>query len=113
MSVQETALDNIAAMCKIYPGLAKNIEQLDQYDFSEFLTDGRSLSNIVDAIEDKYDLIFKEKYGHYTFHWLDMHDINNYLTSRYDVWFQEYTDWVVRKENGAHSKARKRSEDSD
>ena len=84
-----------------------NIECLDKYDFSEFLTDGRSLWNIRDAIEEKYDKEFREKYGIYVFDNLDGEDTCQYFASRDNVWFQEYVDWVVKKEDGVNSKTRK------
>lgn len=76
-----------------------NIICLDKYDFGEFLTNGRSLWNIRDAIEEKYDKEFREKYGIYVFDCLDGEDTCQYFASRYNIWFQEYTDWVVRHED--------------
>jgi len=68
----------------------------DVYDFSEFLTDGRSYWNILDAIEEKYDKEFFQKNGFYLFDELDDEEIRQYFKDRYHVWFQPYTDWVVR-----------------
>ena len=89
-----------------------NVECLDKYDFSEFLTDGRSLWNVREAIEEKYDKEFLEKYGIYVFDDLDGDDTCQYFASRYNVWFQEYIDWVVRHDNGTNEKTRRRAEDS-
>lgn len=86
-----------------------NVEILDKYDFSEFLIDGRSLWDLRDAIEDKYDKEFLEKYGIYTFDNMDGFDTTMYFASRYNVWFQEYMDWVVRHDNGTHEKTRRRT----
>ena len=90
-------------------GNLSHLDCLDKYDFSEFLNYGRSLFNILNAIEEKYDEEFKKEYGIYMFEDLDMDTIMLYFTSRYNVWFQEYTDWVVRREDGANSKTRKRN----
>jgi len=95
--------------CERDSRFAKNIELLDKYDFSEFLTEGRSLWNIRDAIEEKYDKEFFAKYQMYVFDCLDGDDTCMYFASRYNVWFQEYTDWVVRHEDGTNSKTRKRT----
>ena len=111
MSVVETATDNIDKKCKIDTKFKYNIEILDQYDFSEFLNEGRSLWNIRDAIEEKYDKEVKSIYGIYIFDYLNGEDTTNYFTSRYNVWFQSYEDWVVRREYGAYSKTRRRPED--
>lgn len=92
--------------------LKKNIELLDKYDFSEFITDGRSLWNLRDAIEDAYDEEFWNKYQMYVFDHLDGYDTAMYFQSRYNVWFQEYKDWVVRHDNGTYEKTRRRVEDS-
>ena len=74
-----------------------NVECLDKYDFTEFLSEGRSLWNIREAIEEKYDKDCKDKFGIYLFDNLDGEETCQYLASRYNIWFQEYTDWVVRK----------------
>ena len=87
-----------------------NFNCLDNYDFSDFLTEGRSLLNIVENIEIKYDREFKERFGIYMFDNLEMDIIKEYFEDRYNVKFQEYIDWVVRKENGINSKARRRIE---
>ena len=88
-----------------------NIHCLDEYDFSEFLSDGRSLYNIIDAIEEKYEKQFREKNGIYIFDNLSIDEIQEYLISRYNIHFQEYSDWVVRHDDGAYTKARKRIKD--
>lgn len=92
---------------------AKNIELLDKYDFSEFLGEGRSLYNLCDAIEEKYDKEFKKLYDMYVFENLDTESIIAYFRSRYNIWFQEYTDWVVRHNDGPYSKVGRRPTDSD
>ena len=91
----------IKEQCDYDKAFKFNIICLDQYDFSEFLTDGRSLWNIRDAIEEKYDI--------YVFDNLDGEDTCQYFASRYNVWFQEYTDWVVRHENGTDEKTARRT----
>lgn len=102
----------IEKQCKFDKDFADNIALLDQYDFSEFLTEGRSLWNLRDAIEDKYDKEFWDKYHIYVFDNLDGEDTTMYFASRYNVWFQEYTDWVVRHDNGTHEKTSRRVKDS-
>jgi len=99
----------ITKMSNLDKNFKFNIECLDNYDFSEFLTDGRSLWNIREAIEQKYDKDFWKKYGIYLFDNLDGDDICQYFASRYNVWFQEYVDWVVRHDNGAHEKTERRT----
>ena len=102
----------IKEQCDYDEAFKFNIICLDKYNFSEFLTDGRSLWNIRDAIEEKYDKEFREKYGIYVFDNLDGEDTCQYFASRYNVWFQEYVDWVVRHNNGTNEKTRRRVEDS-
>ena len=99
----------LEATIKFNKDLKRNIEILDEFDFSEFLTNGRSLLNIYDAIEEKYDEYCRAQYGMYLFECLGGEDLCNYFASRYNVWFQEYVDWVVRNEDGAHEKARRRA----
>ena len=108
MSVQY-ATKWIEDQCKYDEAFKHNVELLDQYDFNEFLTDGRSLWNLREAIENKYDKEFWDKYQMYVFDNLDGEDTCQYFASRYNVWFQEYTDWVVRHENGAYEKATRRT----
>ena len=86
-----------------------NVEILDKYDFSEFLSDGVNLWALREAIEDKYDKEFKDTYHMYVFDHFSAEDTCHYFCSRYNVRFQEYRDWVVRHENGAHEKARRRT----
>lgn len=112
MSCEENAQEELEFMCNKFPGFKKNIELLDQYDFSEFLVDGMNLHAVEDAIEQKYDKHFWEKYGIYVFDELGDYDIQNYFCTRYNVWFQEYIDWVVRHDRGANEKTRRRVEDS-
>ena len=105
------SVDYIEQECKYDKALKYNVEVLDKYDFSEFLTEGRSLYNLCDAIEDKYDKECLEKYGIYLFDNISNEDLCYYFKSRYNVWFQEYTDWVVRHDNGTNEKTRRRVED--
>ncbi len=109
---QYVATQLIQEECNYDEDFKKQVELLDQYDFSEFITDGRSLWNLRDAIEQKYDKHFWEKYGVYVFEDMSGEDTCNYFTSRYNVWFQEYIDWVVRHDRGANEKTRRRVEDS-
>lgn len=102
----------IEDQCKWDPDFQKNVEALDLYDFSEFLSDGRSLINLCDAIEEKYDKEFWDKYHLYVWDSLSYDDACVYFEGRYNVWFQEYTDWVVRHDNGTDEKTRRRVEDS-
>lgn len=85
-----------------------NIWCLDQYDFSYFLTEGRSLVNLLESIEYKYDKPCKEQYEIYLFDELTMDDLVDYFNSRYNVNFEPYIDWVVRKEE---DKTHKRKEE--
>lgn len=86
-----------------------NVEVLDSYDFSEFLTQGRSLVDLCDAIEKKYDMECVEKYGIYIFEHMDYFDAREYFMTKYNIWFEPYTDWVVRHENGTYDKATRRT----
>ena len=85
-----------------------NIECLDKHDFSNFITEGRSLVNLVETIENEYDRSFKDIYGIYMFDNLEIDDIADYFSSRYTIQFQPYIDWVVRKEDGPYSETRRR-----
>ena len=95
--------------CKKNANFINYIKILDEYDFSEFLTYGRDFSNMIEAIEEKYDKDCFEKYGIYLFDNLTTDEIQHYFISRYNIWFQEYSAWVVRYEDGPNSKARKRA----
>ena len=107
MSVWETAADNIDRECKRDNNFKYNIECLDKYDFSEFLDEGGSLWKIRDIIEKKYTEEFRSKYGIYVFNCLDGEETADYFTSRYNIWFQSYEDWMVRREYGTYSETRK------
>lgn len=74
-----------------------NLTCLDEYDFSDYFSEGRSLLNILENIEEDYDKEFKEKFGFYMFDDLDIDLIKEYFKNRYNIEFQEYVDWVVRK----------------
>lgn len=76
-----------------------NIKCLDEYDFSEFFYEGKSLETIIQQIEEKYDKEFVKKYGIYVFDNAQIADrkiIKAYFSDRYNVWFMEYTDWIVK-----------------
>ena len=76
-----------------------NLKCLDEYDFSNFLHEGESLQTIVYNIEQKYDKEFVQKYGIYVFDNPQITDpkiIKEYFSDRYNVWFMEYKDWVVK-----------------
>lgn len=75
---------------------------LDEYDFSSYFSEGRSLLNILENIEEDYDKEFKQRFGFYMFDDLDIDLIKDYFQERYNINFQEYIDWVVRK-NGKHT----------
>lgn len=90
--------------------ILENFQYLDEYDFSEFLTYGRSLYDLINSIEEKCDKDFYEEHGIYMFDNLSIDMIKDYFHARYNIWFQPYTDWVVRKENDINSKARRRIE---
>ena len=64
---------------------------------------------IREAIEEEYDQFFWAQYGMYVFDCLSGDDTCDYFASRYNVWFQEYVDWVVRNEDGAHEKTKRRT----
>ena len=70
---------------------------LDEYDFSSYLSEGRSLLNILENIEEDYDKEFKQRFGFYMFDDLDIDLIKEYFKNRYNIEFSEYVDWVVRK----------------
>ena len=74
-----------------------NIECLDKFDFSRFFKQGMSLQTIRDNIEEEYDGEFYATFKIYVFDYLDYYDMVSYFSERYDIYFQEYTDWVVRK----------------
>jgi len=99
----------IEEQCEFDKAFKYNIEVLDKYDFSEFLTDGRSLWNLREVLEEKYEPEVRNQYGIYLFDDLDGYDTTMYFTSRYNVDFQEYTDWVVRHENGTYEQATRRT----
>ena len=109
MTRDEHATAWIDKMCKEDIEFKKTVELLDKYDFSEFLSDGRSLNNLLTAIEEKYEKEFWDKYQSYMFDALAIDDIYEYFISRYNIWFQEYTDWVVRHDNGTYEKTRRRA----
>lgn len=92
----------------INPDFVWNIECLDTYDFSDFLTEGKSLEKVIEEIEAQYDNECKAAYSIYLFDSLTRDEIVEYFHSRYNIWFQPYTDWVVRKEDGSYKKARRR-----
>ena len=73
------------------------IQRLDQYDFSPFITDGIDFYILIDRIECQYDNDFFQKYRCYMFDELQDEEIMLYLKQRYNIYFQEYTSWVVRK----------------
>ena len=106
------ASDYINRWCEKDPEFKKNIELLDSHDLSEFLTEGRSLWNLRDAIEERYDKEFWDEHQMYVFDCLDEWDTQEYFKSRYNVFFEEYMDWVVRHDNGTYEKTRRRVEDS-
>jgi hypothetical protein len=110
--MKELATEYIKEQSEADIDFKRQVELLDNYDFSEYLTHGRSIWSVREAIENKYDEMFKNVYGVYTFEILDGYDTCMYFESRYNVWFQEYQDWVVRHDNGAYEKARRRIEDS-
>lgn len=86
-----------------------NIECLDKHDFSNFITEGRSLVNLVETLENEYDRTFKDIYGIYMFDDLEIDDIADYFASRYTIQFQPYIDWVVRKEHDPYAETRRRN----
>ena len=92
----------------VNPDFVWNIECLDTYDFSDFLTEGKSLERIIEETETQYDNECKEVYGIYLFDSLSRDEIVEYFHSRYNIWLQPYTDWVVRKEDGPYEKTRRR-----
>ena len=109
MSAEEVATERIERICKNNLTITQAINRLDALDLSEFLSEGRSLINIIDAIEEKYDNLFWKTYGYYVFDPLTVEEINDYLTSRYNIWFKPYTDWVVRHDDGTYAKTERRT----
>lgn len=109
MTRKEYADEWIKKQCSFDEGFARNIELLDQYDFSEFITEGRNLWNLREEIENNYDKEFWNKYHMYVFDYLDGEDTCYYFTSRYNVHFQEYIDWVIRHDNGTDEKTERRA----
>ena len=96
--------------CKYDEALKYNVEVLDKYDFSEFLTEDRSLYNLCDELEELYDKDCKEKYHIYLFDDIGNDDLIAYFASRYNIWFQEYTDWVIKHDEGKYVTTRKREQ---
>lgn len=91
-----------------------NIECLDKYDFSEFLFEGKSIQRIIQEIEERYDKEFVQKFGIYVFDHPQITDpklITAYFSDRYNVWFMEYTDWVVKMQPTKIYKKRKEEVD--
>ena len=74
----------------------KNIEALDTYDFCPYLTHGLSLSNLQANIELSLDTSFYNKFGFFTFQYLSEDEIMIYFTSRYNIHFDEFIDYVLR-----------------
>ena len=103
--IEDLAFEEVRTEAK---DILQNLKYLDEYDFSEYLNDGRDFWNILDAIEAKYDKEFYQKYNMYMFDNLDTDYIRFYFTNRYNIHFQEYMSWVVRHEDNPCSKARKR-----
>ena len=112
MSAIQKAIDYINEKCKENKDFKKNIDVLDSINFSSYLQDGLNLQILRDRIEQDYDKIIRESYGFYALDWLDTYDIQYYFVSRYNVWFQPYMDWVVRKENGINGEVARRSENN-
>ena len=112
MTMIEEAVNYIDKICNNDIDFKRNIDILDSYDFSEFLIDGINLWSLREAIEEKYDKEFWDKYHMYAFDNLSGEDTCQYFASRYNVWFQEYTDWVVRHDNGTHEKTTRRVKNS-
>ena len=86
-----------------------SISTHNNYDFSSYFSEGRSLLNILENIEEDYDKEFKQRFGFYMFDDLDIDLIKDYFQKRYNINFQEYIDWVVRKEDGPYSETRRRN----
>lgn len=106
MSVWETAADNIGEKCLIDKKFEAIVKRLDQYDFSKYFAyECSDLEDIKFGITEDFPELIK------VFKTINNTDLTDYFTSRYDIWFQEVREWVVRKENGAYAKVAKRSED--
>ena len=80
-----------------------NIKCLDKYDFSKFLSQGRDLWSLRDAIEKKYDNEFRVMYKIYPFEYLSSDDIMDYFTSRYTVIFEPYTSYWCKHSNSPYA----------
>ena len=106
------ATKQIEKVCTLDEEFKRNIELLDQYDFSEFLKDGMDLWHIREAIEEKYDKEFWDKYQMYVFDCLSGEDTCDYFASRYNVRFQEFVSWVVRYEDRIDKKVERRPENN-
>ena len=96
MSTEEYSMKYIDENCKCDKDFARNIELLDKQDFSRYINEGLSLWTLRDNIEKDWDKFYYETYGMYVFDELSAEDTCHYFASRYNVWFQEYTDWVCR-----------------
>lgn len=73
------------------------IHRLNEYDFKPFLPEGMSIYVIMDNIEKAFDYHCKNNYGKYLFDDLNVYDVMMYFMTRYNVRFQQFNDWVVRK----------------
>ena len=104
---RKCAIECIKAYSQQNENFKKNIEALDSYDFGVFLTHGCSLSNLQDIIERSLDATFYKNFGFYTFQYLTENEIIMYFTSRYNVHFDEFIDYVVRHEDEYYNTAKK------
>ena len=104
---KEHAISYIKVRCEDDENFRKNIEALDEYDFSPYLTQGRRIESAIEAIEKVYDNKCFDKYGFFLFDNLSPDEIQCYFISRYNIYFQEYIDWVIRHENGSFETIRR------
>lgn len=107
MVTKKHATNYIEIYCKQDERRRKNIEALDKYDFGSYLTHGRSLSNMQATIEKIYDSEFYDKFGFFTFDNLTEDEVIMYFTSRYNIHFDEFIDYVIRHDDGYYEMAHK------
>ena len=111
MVTKEYATNYIQVYCEQDEKFRENIEALDKYDFGSYLTHGRSLSNVQAAIEKIYDNEFYDKFGFFTFDNLTEDEMIMYFTSRYNIHFNEFIDFVIRHDDDHYEMAHKVSQE--
>ena len=91
------AIELLENCCFYHTDVQRNINALDQYDFTDYLSNGLDIWVLRKKIEEDYDNIFFKKYGFYPFEYIDEEQTGWYFVSRYNVDLIEYKSYVIRK----------------